>query len=162
MALGNLSGRIPRITSAMSPRLIYIGVALAVAGVCFVIYGFHYRIAKKQEQKSAATAQITSADAATSNRAAVQGSIPGTTVASNLGGTPTPTTAPPVSPASSVIASGCAAGQRRESGSESVWVLRVTDSAAGELRRVNPSSKLSRASDADACGCERPASRTSV
>jgi type IV secretion system protein VirB10 len=78
----------------MSPRLIYIGAALAVAGLCFVIYGFHYRIERKERLKAQAVTQIAAGDAATSNRMALH--APGTTPVSSLGGTaePAPTQSP--------------------------------------------------------------------
>jgi type IV secretory pathway VirB10-like protein len=75
----------------MSPRLIYIAVGLGVLGLFAVIYGFHYRIQKKENLKAGATSQIMTADAATSKRLAVHGGpVPGATPASNLGGTPAP------------------------------------------------------------------------
>ena len=40
MSMTSLVGRVPKVTSAMSPRVIYIGLALAVVGICFIIYGF--------------------------------------------------------------------------------------------------------------------------
>jgi type IV secretory pathway VirB10-like protein len=85
----NWAGRIPRLASAMSPRLMYFAIGLGLMGVCAVIYGFHYRIQKKEQLKAGATAQIMTTDAATSNRLAVHGTpVPGATPASSLSGSP--------------------------------------------------------------------------
>jgi type IV secretion system protein VirB10 len=88
----------------MSPRLIYFAVALGLLGLFAVIYGFHYRIQKKEQLKAGATAQIMATDAATSNRLTVHGaSAPGATPASSLGGTPTATAPPSTNLGSAVI-----------------------------------------------------------
>lgn len=92
----NLAGRIPRTTTAMRSTIIYFGAALAIGGFGFIVYGFHYRFQKKEEQKETVTAQVMATDAATSNRAAIQGIVPGTTPAAALGGgTPPPQPAQP-------------------------------------------------------------------
>jgi type IV secretion system protein TrbI len=76
MALINLKGRLPRITSAMSPRLVYIGAALAVIGVLFVAYGFRYRMKKKEEQRAIFSLQNAAPEAAVSNRKGLHGLTP--------------------------------------------------------------------------------------
>ena len=88
MTATKLAGRTPRTTTAMSPRLIYFGIGLAIVGLIAVIYGFHYRITKRREQKAMVAAQVMAADAATSNRKAVQAEAPGVTPASSLSGSP--------------------------------------------------------------------------
>jgi type IV secretory pathway VirB10-like protein len=105
MTANRLAGRIPRTASEMSPRAIYITAALVISGLIAIVYGFHYRIAKKEEQKAAVTAQVTAADAATSNRMAVQGQAPGVTPASSLGASPA-SSAPPPAPTPSLVNSG--------------------------------------------------------
>ncbi len=39
----DLAGRVPRVVSAISGRLIYLAVVILVIGVGFVAYGFKYR-----------------------------------------------------------------------------------------------------------------------
>jgi type IV secretion system protein VirB10 len=72
----------------MSPRLVYIAAALAVVGVAAVIYGFHYRIERKERMKAQAATSIAAGDAATSNRMMLH--APGATQAASLGGTVEP------------------------------------------------------------------------
>jgi type IV secretion system protein VirB10 len=72
----NLKGRLPRITSAMSPRLVYIGAALAVIGILFVAYGFRYRMKKKEEQRAIFSLQNAAPEAAVSNRKGLHGLTP--------------------------------------------------------------------------------------
>jgi type IV secretory pathway VirB10-like protein len=103
MTANRLAGRIPRTATEMSPRAIYITAALVISGLVAIVYGFHYRITKKEEQKAAVTAQVTAADAASSNRLAVQAQAPGVTPASSLGASPA---APPPAPAPSLVNSG--------------------------------------------------------
>jgi type IV secretion system protein VirB10 len=105
MAITNLAGRIPRTTTAMSSRLIYLIAGVGVLVLMGVAYGFHLRIAKKQALKAAAMVQMTAADAATSNRLAVQGQAPGVTPASSLAGTPA-SSVPVAAPAPSLVNSG--------------------------------------------------------
>jgi hypothetical protein len=76
MAPINLKGRLPRITSAMSPRLVYIGAALAVIGVLFVAYGLRYRMKKKEEQRAVFSLQNAAPEAAVSNRKGLHGLTP--------------------------------------------------------------------------------------
>jgi type IV secretion system protein TrbI len=78
--LTNLKGRIPRITSAMSPRLVYIGAALAVICVLFVGYGFRYRMKKKEEQRAVFSLQNAAPEAAVSNRKGLHGLTPVSTL----------------------------------------------------------------------------------
>jgi type IV secretion system protein VirB10 len=89
----------------MSSRLIYLIAGVAVLVLTAVVYGFHYRIAKKQALKAAATVQVTAADAATSNRLAVQGQAPGVTPASSLAASPA-ASVPAAAPAASLVNSG--------------------------------------------------------
>jgi type IV secretion system protein VirB10 len=105
MTANRLAGRVPRTATEMSPRAIYITAALVISGLGAIVYGFHYRIAKKEEQKAAVTAQVTAADAASSNRLAVQGQAPGVTPASSLGASPA-SSAPPPAPAPSLVNNG--------------------------------------------------------
>jgi type IV secretion system protein VirB10 len=105
MATTNLAGRIPRTTTAMSSRLIYLIAGVGVLVLMGVAYGFHLRIAKKQALKAAAMVQMTASDAATSNRLAVQGQAPGVTPASSLAGTPA-SSVPVAAPAPSLVNSG--------------------------------------------------------
>ena len=44
----DLAGRVPRVVSAISSRLIYLAVVILVMGVGFVAYGFHYRVQQKK------------------------------------------------------------------------------------------------------------------
>jgi type IV secretion system protein TrbI len=76
----NLKGRLPRITSAMSPRLVYIGAALAVICVLFVGYGFRYRMKKKEEQRNVFSSQNAAPEAAVSNRKGLHGLTPVSTL----------------------------------------------------------------------------------
>jgi type IV secretory pathway VirB10-like protein len=76
----NLKGRLPRITSAMSPRLVYIGAALAVIGILFVAYGFRYRMKKKEEQRAVFSLQNAAPEAAVSNRKGLHGLTPVSTL----------------------------------------------------------------------------------
>jgi type IV secretion system protein TrbI len=78
--LTNLKGRLPRITSAMSPRLVYIGAALAVICVLFVAYGFRYRMKKKEEQRAVFSLQNAAPEAAVSNRKGLHGLTPVSTL----------------------------------------------------------------------------------
>jgi FtsZ-interacting cell division protein ZipA len=64
----------------MSPRLVYIGAALAVIGVLFVAYGFRYRMKKKEEQRAIFSLQNAAPEAAVSNRKGLNGLTPVSTL----------------------------------------------------------------------------------
>lgn len=69
----NLAGRVPVVKKPFSDRFLYLGVALAVLLTCAVIFGFYRRIRKQQAHTEQQQMQTVAADAATSNRAQVEG-----------------------------------------------------------------------------------------
>ncbi|HMF76948.1 MAG TPA: TrbI/VirB10 family protein [Bryobacteraceae bacterium] len=75
MGLTSLKGRIPKIASAMSPRIIWIGSALGVVLLVVVVYGFRYRFQQREEQRAAYSAQNTVVDAAVSTRKDLHGRL---------------------------------------------------------------------------------------
>jgi type IV secretory pathway VirB10-like protein len=76
MGLTSLKGRIPKIASAMSPRIIWIGSVLGVVLLVVVAYGFRYRFQQREEQRAAYSAQNTVVDAAVSTRKGLHGRLP--------------------------------------------------------------------------------------
>jgi type IV secretion system protein TrbI len=76
MQISSLKGRLPRITSAMSSRVIYIAAGLAVIGALVIAYGFYFRTKKKEEQRAAFSVQNAAPDAAVGNRKGLHGMTP--------------------------------------------------------------------------------------
>src|SRR4051794_17606958 len=72
----NLAGRIPRITRPVSGRVLILAVGLGLLLLGAVVFGFRYRIRKKEERTQIQQTQTMAADAATSNRAVVEGGLP--------------------------------------------------------------------------------------
>jgi type IV secretory pathway VirB10-like protein len=72
----NLAGRIPRITRPVSGRVLILAVGLGLLLLGAVVFGFRYRIRKNEERTQIQQTQTMAADAATSNRAVVEGGLP--------------------------------------------------------------------------------------
>jgi len=85
----DLAGRVPRVVSAISGRLIYLAVVILVMGVGFVAYGFHYRVQQKEAMKQAVVTQVSAPDSSTSTREQQHPNAFGTTPVSFLNGVPT-------------------------------------------------------------------------
>jgi type IV secretory pathway VirB10-like protein len=75
MALNNLKGRIPKITSAMSPRILWLGAGLGIVLLVCVIYGFKFRMQQREEQRAAFATQNSAMDAAVSTRKGLRGRL---------------------------------------------------------------------------------------
>ncbi len=74
----DLKGRIPFVTSPISPRLVWIGGTAVVVAILSVIYGFHVRSARKRAQTEHQQLQSVSTESATSNRGQVERETPST------------------------------------------------------------------------------------
>lgn len=85
----DLAGRVPRVVSAISGRLIYLAVVILVLAVAFVAYGFHYRIEQKEAMKRAVVTQVSAPDSSASTRETQHPNTFGTTPVSFLNGVPT-------------------------------------------------------------------------
>ena len=85
----DLAGRVPRVVSAISGRLIYLAVVILVIGVGFVAYGFKYRVQQKEAMKEAVVTQVSAPDSSTSTREMQHPGALGTTPVSYLNGVPT-------------------------------------------------------------------------
>jgi type IV secretion system protein VirB10 len=84
----DLAGRVPRVVSAISGRLIYLAVVILVLVVAFVAYGFHYRIQQKETMKQAVVTQVSASDSSASTREQQHPNAFGTTPVSFLNGVP--------------------------------------------------------------------------
>jgi type IV secretory pathway VirB10-like protein len=75
MDLSNLKGRMPKIASAMSARITYIGGALLVVLFVSIFLGYRHRMQQREEQRASYTALANAPDAATSTRKGLRGGL---------------------------------------------------------------------------------------